>query len=610
MKRFCAAVLLAGLAAANGANAQEADVRLDEVVVTATKTEKDPKDVTQSVTVITAEQIRKSNAATVADVVRGTVGTTLNEQGPAGSLETVSIRGSRYAQVLVLLDGVRLNSPRDGGVDLSLLPVTLDEIERIEIVRGPASALYGADAVGGVVNIITKRPSTGMVNRIGGSVGSHGYDTIDAGSSAREGALSYSMSGTRETSDGYRENSDLEQWTVNGKIGYDMGKAGAIDLTTNYVSKENGVPGSIVFPSPLARQRERQTVLGASYREKIANEIDFTIRTSRTENMLRYQDPDLGEDSEHRSSSQDSEAQVTWIAGAWSAFTIGYETRDDELNSTASGDHATTTDSFYLQDEIAAGSSFGMVVGTRYDKHSVYGEQWSPKASARYLLGNGGTIIRVSYGESFRGPTFNDLYWPNTGWAMGNPDLKPETAKEYEAGIEQALGKGSMIKITGFKREVENLIDWQEFAPWQWRPENVGRATIKGAEAEAVFRAADGFSLSANYTYMNPVDETTGEKIYYTIPKEQIRGALTIAVADDVSLTAEGRSVKNYVMDGEPTWRYSVYDAKISQKIGRKGTERGEIYFAMTNVFDRKYESVRGYPMPPREIRGGMMIPF
>jgi outer membrane cobalamin receptor len=110
---------------------------------------------------------------------------------------------------------------------------------------------------------------------------------------------------------------------------------------------------------------------------------------------------------------------------------------------------------------------------------------------------------------------------------------------------------------------------------------------------------------------MNPIDEVERTKIYSTIsPRNQFKGRMTVAVDADVYITAEGRSVENYVLPGDPEWKYSVYDGKIAQKIGKKGTERGELYFAMTNIFDRKYENAKGYPMPPREIRGGLTVPF
>lgn len=609
MKKSIMAALVMLMAAVWGisAEAQQTGAQLNPVVVTATKTEKDPKDVTQSVTVITAEDIRRSTATTVAEVVRDAAGLSLIRQGVRGSLDSLSIRGANYSQVLVLLDGVRLNSPRDSGVDLSALPIALEDIERIEIVRGSSSALYGADAVGGVVNIITKKPDA-PVSRIGGAIGSHGYDTIQAGASGRHKGGTYSLSGVRETSDGYRENSDLEQWTVNGKLGYDFAQDTSLDLTANYVSKENGTPGSLTYPSATGRQWDRTLVLGTSFRQRFSAAFDLKVSAGMVENRLMFKDPDIFVDSLHKSTTETAEGLMTLLAGDWSLFTLGYETKKDSLDSTNSGDHETTNAAWYLQDEINMGKSLIIVVGQRYDKHSVYGEQWSSRASGRYLLGSG-TVVRFSYGEGFRAPTFNDLYWSDP-WAIGNPDLRPETSVEYEAGIEQSMSAGSGIKLAGFRRKVKDLINWN-WMIFPMQPENIGRADIRGAEAEASIGASDSISLRANYTYLRALDDVTGDKLYSTLyPRNQIKGSITFAVDKDVSITAEGRSVENYVRPGDPKWRYSVYDAKISQKIGQKGSARGEIYFAMTNIFDREYENARGYPMPPKEIRGGMTIPF
>jgi len=114
--------------------------------------------------------------------------------------------------------------------------------------------------------------------------------------------------------------------------------------------------------------------------------------------------------------------------------------------------------------------------------------------------------------------------------------------------------------------------------------------------------------LSVNYTYLNPVDETTGQKIYYTIPRRQLKGALTVFPEKNVYLTVEGRAVDNYVQFGEPAWRYSVVDAKVAEKMSKWAG--AEVFFAVTNIFDRSYETVQGYPMPPKEIRGGVTLSF
>jgi outer membrane cobalamin receptor len=612
MKKALISVMMLLFAGTAGpAGAQQADVKLNEVVVTATKTEKDPKDVTQSVTVITAEEIRKSGATNAGEAVRGVVGVTLKDNGPRGANNTVNVRGANYSQVLVLLDGARLNSSQNGGFDLAMLPVSIDDIERIEIVRGPGSPLYGADAVGGVVNIITKKPA-GPVSVIGGAIGSHGYDSLQLSNSGRQGSGYYSVTGTRETSDGYRQNSDLDQWIVNGKVGFDVSKTGSLEVAANYLSREIGVPGTIQFASPFARQQDRNQLFGANYRQRFGKQVDMLISASEAREHQRYKNPDpaFSIESLHETTSRRGEGKLSWLAGPWSLVTLGYEVRKDDIDSTTSGVHSATADAWYVQDEISLGDALIVVVGDRHDEHSVFGGQHSPRASARYRFAGTGTILRGSAGKSFRAPTFNDLYY-NDGFFSGNPNLRPETAKEYEAGIEQPLGAGNSMKVTGFERKVKDLISWSSGLS----PVNIDQADIKGIEAEVVARPSNDTVLSLNYTYIKPIDETTGQLITYTIPKKQLKGSITIAVDADVYITADGRAVENYVNPGAPQWRYSVYDAKIAQKIGKKGVRAGEIYFAMTNIFGRKYDSLKDpdfgdYPGAPKEIRGGISYPF
>jgi vitamin B12 transporter len=605
-----AVVLISGISGI--VSAQEKNVTLNEIVVTATKTEKELKDVTQSVTVITADEIKRSTASTAAEVLQQAAGALVDNYGTPGSVNSIHLRGSSAGQVVVLIDGIRLNSPLNGQADLSALPIPVEDIERIEIVRGPSSALYGADAVGGVVNIITKKPVS-TISRISGDVGSHGYDSLQLSTSSRKSSAYYSVTGTRETADGYRLNSDLEQWIVNGRAGYDVSKDTSIDLTANYISKENGVPGSVQFPSPFARQRERDLDLGASFRTRFSKTLDLKISGSRSEDQLRYQDPSpFPIDSLHNSTSKVGEAQVNWLAGSWSLFTLGYEQRKDSLSSTDAGDHETTNDAWYLQDEMSLGDSLIVVIGGREDKHSVYGDRFSPRTSARYIVAGSGTIIRASYGKSFRAPTFGDLYW-NDSFTVGNPNLKPESSKEYEAGIEQPLGLGKRIKLTGFHRKVTDLINYNA-AVFPGTFENIGKVDIKGVEAEAAFKVSATTSVGANYAYLKAVDQVSGDKIYNPLyPKNQAKGYIDIAVDTNVHLYTDARMVEYYAQQGDPLWRYTVVDAKLAQKFGRRADAQGEIYFAMNNIFDRKYDTYRffgNYPAAPREIRGGVTIPF
>jgi outer membrane cobalamin receptor len=610
-------IVVWGMGFVSGVRAEEADVKLPEVVVTATKTEKDPKDVTQSVTVITAEDIKKSGARNVAEVIGGTVGTSVTDQGTPGSLQTLSVRGSEYAQVLVLLDGVRLNSPRDGGFDLSQLPLPLDDIDRIEILRGPASALYGADAVGGVVNVITRKPAAAQ-SSIEGTAGSHGYDLLSAGQSGSVGGLQYRLSASRETSDGFRTNSDMDRTTVGGRIGYDVSRESSLDLAASYIGKEVGAPGSTDYLTSFARQWTHSTVSGLGFRSRLSKDLDVKIKTFYNNDILTYRWDLLTPASRHESLSYGADGQFDWTLNSSNTFTGGAEARADSLDSTDSGEHATRLWAGYAQDEITLGEQLIVLLGVRYDDHSVYGDTVSPKASARYLVAGSGTIIRASAGRSFRAPTFNDLYWNDAYGNKGNPNLQPERAQEYEAGVEQPFGKGITIRVSGFERKVKNLIEWAPTFPSS--PRNIGRAKIFGAEAGVHLKVLTALAWDAGYTFLDPIDEATGEHID-GLPQSEFRSSLSLDLAAKTVLYLEGRAVYNYEKPGEDTWRYSVYNVKVSREVDIAKGFIAQVFLSIKNIFDRDYSTSRSYsfstgdhtgdyPMPPQEIFGGMSVQF
>ena len=611
MKLFGAGTILFLMATSGLAYAQEGTTTLNEVVVTATKTEKDPNDVTQPVQVISGDEIRKSGATDVATAIQNATNVFINNYGTPGSVQSISIRGASSAQVLVLIDGIRMNSPRDGGFDLSMLPVSVEDIDRIEILRGPGSALYGSDAVGGVLNIITKKPIANQ-NTVQASYGSHHYNNVFLGNTGRYNDFYYAISGDREASDGYRVNSDMSQWTYAGKIGYDFSKTSSIELAGNFLDNDLGSPGSTIFgTTPHARQQDRNAVYDAVYKGKIASSLDLKLLWYHKQDILSFHDPDTipVTGNYYKTYSDGGEGQLSWLIGDWNQLTGGYEIRRDSLDSSDvqnnSSNHSASLDAYYIQDEISIGEPLIIVIGGREDHHSIYGKKFSPKASARYFIKGTGTIIRASYGESFRAPTFNDLYFISS-FAVGNPNLRPESAKEYEGGIEQKIGKNGALKLTAFDRKVTDLIQW-DLTVFPLQVKNIGRASIKGYEAEADYDLPNVLLMSINYTYTDAVDEMTGAKLY-TIPYSEAKGILTFFPDKDVYLTLQGRAVGtyNYSSPDNPKYRYEVMDAKIAQKMWKYG----EFFITAKNVFDRQYQVVQGYPAPPREYFIGIMAKF
>jgi outer membrane cobalamin receptor len=615
MKRIVISVILtcsAMVAAVSEVKAEEASIQLKEVVVTATKTEKEPQDLTQTVTVITADDIQKSGATTAAEAIERTTGADVKDYGSKGSLNSINLRGANAEQVLVLLDGRRLNSASAGGFDMSDLPVPLGEIDRIEIVRGPSSALYGADAMGGIVNIITKKP-TASATTITGEAGSHGYDSLMLSNSDKIDKFYYTLYAGKEKYDGFRTNSDLDQWTAGAKLGYDLSPDSILEFTSDYLAKEIGVPGSVDFPSPLARQWDRNIGSSLTYKTKFSKELDLRLNAYQNRERITYTNPDpvFPVNSKHTSTSTGAEAQTNWLANSKNLLTFGVDARQDHVDSTDAGEHTASLWAAYLQDEISFGESLIVVVGGRNDSHSVYGDKFSPKVSARYLFSHTGTIIRASAGQAFRAPTLNELFWAFDGFEKGNPNLKPETSKEYEAGIEQPFGKGNSVKFTYFERKVDNLIQWLPDSNFIYSPINIGKARITGYEAEARFIPFKPVTWAVNYTYMNPKDEATGLYVY-NVPAKQLKSYLNLALPTNTNIYVEGRYVRNYVQPTlpNPTSHYTVVDAKILQPVvlGQKMT--CDVFFGVKNMFNRQYQVLAGYPMPPEELYGGVSVRF
>jgi vitamin B12 transporter len=590
--------------------ADETTVKLNEVVVTATKTEQGLEDITQSVTVITADEIRESGATTAAEIIERTTGVEVNDIGPTGAVTGISIRGSTSTQVLVLLDGMRLNSAGTGGFDMSDLPVPLENIDRIEIVRGPASALYGADALGGVVNIITKKP-TGLASTITGAGGSHGYWTLGAHNSDRIGNFYYDLSVNEERDGGYRINSDLDKTTTGAKLGYDFSKDSSLEATVNYVEKEIGVPGPISFPSPLAREWDRCLDTALTYKVKFSKELDMRVSVYDNRDKILYNDPDFPPYSSNISSSNGVELQTNWLITSWNLLTLGVEARGDHLESTIAGEHSASLMAGYIEDEITIGQPFTLILGGRYDDHSVYGGEFDPKASARYLIASTGTTFRASIGNAFAAPTLEALYWAFDGFEQGNPNLKPETSVEYEGGVEQSLGTGRMLKFTVFDRHVTDLIVW-EANPIIYSPVNVGDAHISGYEAEAKSTFFNALTWAVNYTYMNPKDVDTGGYVP-GIPAEQLKSHVNMTFPTKTNLYIEGRYVRNYLQPDStlnPSAHYVVVDAKILQPLTFGSYLKTDLFVGIKNLTNRSYEVIAEYPMPPTEVYAGLTARF
>lgn len=596
MKKFWFLLLLLSMVSHSWADEK---IKLEEVVVTATRVEESVENVAQDVTIITGEELKKRSHTSIGDALKNVMGVNIRENGSRGAISSVTMRGSNAQQVLVLIDGKRLNKPGDGQVDLNTLSIPIENIERIEVLRGASSALYGSDAMGGVVNVITKIPSDPFT-KISLSYGRFDTKNILLSTSRKVGNFGYIFSANREESSGFRKNSDYELLGFDSKFTFDLSKDFHIDLNFDHNHKEAGVPGSIAFPSPEARQWDENALYGVTFRFK-----DTIAKLYNHNSRIHFTDPAWMTDSTHKNHVLGADIQSSMLIGSSNLLTGGLELLSEEVDSTDVGRKTRSRKGLFIQDEITLNEKIAFNIGMRYDDFDK-GNRITPRAGFLYKILKD-TTVRLTAGGGYRIPTLNDLYWPDTGWTAGNPDLKPEKSFEYEASIEQRFSKKITVKALVFQKDVKDLIIWRETEPFRWMPENIDKAKIRGFELSSRLRM-DPVNLEASYYYQDPENRNTDRKIY-DIPRHQANGMISVSPFKDTTLSFEGRYVSNYVMSERPKWCYFVLNGKLSKKLPLSFGE-GEIFIIGKNILDREYETSKGYPMPPVELTGGISIKF
>jgi outer membrane cobalamin receptor len=589
------------------AEADQSAAVLEEVVVTATRMVEPLSKASASVAVVTAEEIAARGATRLDEVLQDVVGLHVVSSGPAGSLSSASIRGSEAAQVLVLIDGVRLNSPQYGQFDLNQLPVALNEIERIEVLRGAASALYGSNALGGVINIITRSPQETPSTQVGWTEGERKTRIVSGSTSRQAGDFRYRLGAESRASDGYRKNSDFEQYTLNGLFGYSPTEDVDVELSAYHLDYESGIPGSESWPSPDAEQEDKRTVAALKL-ETPLGPVKLTARGIYEHHRNNYRDPGgwVPINETHTIDTYGAELHAEKTLNGHS-FLVGGDYYRDDLDSTNIGDEDQEHGAVFGQFQADLAASMTLLLGLRYDIHSDFDNELSPRAALHIALTDV-TRVRLSASKAFRAPTLNDLYWPEDSFSKGNPDLDPETAWEYELALEQTLGDRGRVSLAGFLRDAEDLISWQPDDFFVYSPVNVNDARIWGVEVDGRFDLCSFATIGGNYTYLHPKDRDTDEYLLGK-PRHEAHGFVALKPFNETTLRFDGRYLRYYPEIARKEKDYFVTDLALTHAI-MFGEVAVDATVSVKNLFNEGYEANPGYPMPPRELFAGLTAYF
>ncbi len=579
---------------------------LDNVVVTATMTAKTLQDVPGSVKVITAKDIKEMNATTVAEALENATGLIVSSE--TGRVAAPSIRGTKSKQTLVLIDGRRMAVGYGDLVDIKQIPVVM--IERIEVVRGPSSSLYGSDAIGGVVNIITKKPAkkwkmeaTGQagINREGeggaylGSGYGNGY--YDRFSLLVGGEYNAKNKWNRTDNDSQDDGDKIGQGFGAGRFALDLTKNQS--LSGGFEYSDSSMEG-IRFIEGLVRNRDADdTRLGyyLQYDGKFADNYQMMLRLNRSEYTNKITLTPASTTSEEGTKDNNlnqAEARFSGLFFKQHLITAGLEYREEERKDATSKKMDVNNVSFYLQDEYQVFKPLYLVLGGRFDDNSKFGSQWTPRVSLIYdILDN--LRLKGSYGRGFRAPSITELFvtsWRQKGKYIYEPNqnLKAEKSESYEVGIEGEYGsyRGS---LTLFRNELKDMIDAVYYKSvgsgsakkdyYQFR--NISKAMTQGIELESSVKLPSGFDLSGNATWLETEDTSTGKEL---TGQPNFKGYIKLGYTDkgskfhaNVRTSFTGRTYNGTGSDAG----YPLLHCYLSKGI----TDNFKIYAGVENILDR-----------------------
>ncbi len=514
--------------------------QLPEIDVTATRIASPVLESPAFVTLIGPDQIAESPAKDLAGLLAMQSGVTVNDNGPIGAQQSVSIRGSTAAQVLVLIDGVRQNTAFSGSVDLSQIP--LDMIDHIEIVRGGESAVYGADAVGGVINIITKhaaRPSASLtvenasyLPHIASTVSPDMQQTRvppDAADLADTQRVALSVSGavgsigleggggfTRATNGftwndttgigGYRKMSNADLAAGNGYIGMDTPLAGGVlGVKGNATYSTYGVPGSLNLPTWSARQQATTVSTNADFKSDhfVTDPLSLHLVGFYRFNRLHYTDPDSfggPTDSTHTSNTAGGEVTQSIVFSDLLAAVYGGSFQYDAIQSTDVGNHTRINLAGFAAAPVTLSDVLTLTPSVRYDYFSDFAGGISYRLGTVYAADDTSSF-KASIGESYRVPTFSDMYW-NDAYYTGNPKVNPETAYSGDLGYSIRSDTLTFDAALFGRYLFDQIMSVPTSNPYVWTVENIGRSIVPGFELHAVWKLTRTVSFGIDYTFM------------------------------------------------------------------------------------------------------------
>jgi vitamin B12 transporter len=584
------------IAAAAGSQA------LEPVVVTATRTANPASEVLASVDVIPAKDLQRWPAAELSDALRFRPGVEPVRLGPPGQQTSVFLRGTESNHVLVLMDGLRINPGTIGTA--AIQNVAPEFVERVEIVKGPRSTLYGSDAIGGVINMITR----GVEESGSAQFGYGSFETRSASFSAGFGNddTGTTLAGAWFDSEGFpaRQGDDTDRGTENTSFTASAHTdIGAVGLGVRGWYASGTTQYSDFSLAPLDQDFENMA---------LALTAEFEPTDDWSSHLMLGHAEDNLEQNQSSQFIDTSRNTIDWqndfALSDQNMLTAGLLWQDEEADSIPSFGNPygadTTTAQAYVQDQLSL-DSHHLLFGAAYTDHETFGGHVTWNAEYGYRLA-GGTLVTIAAGTAFRAPDATDLY----GFDSGNPDLDPEESESYEIGLRHPLNERQSVSIAAFRNDIDDLIAFVPTGPFTGINENVDKARIDGLEASWQYDS-EAWSARVAATWQDPRDRITDERLLrrarenYTAAVARRFGGHEVAL--DVLYAGERRDFDNSDFVGQ-TQLEAYWLANLSASIALG--DRFTLVARIENLLDEDYEPADQYDGMGRGYFGAIRYEF
>ena len=607
-----------------------ADYHAAPDIVVAARVPQFPDQVGQAVTVLTRADIERRQTIVLSDLLATTPGVTVSRTGGIGTVTAVRIRGAEGEQTLTIIDGIRVNDPSSPGGAFDFGTLLAGSIDRIEVLRGPNSVPWGSQAIGGVINIVTATPTTGVQARGQVEYGAHDQVYVNAGLSGGTGPLTAAFNGGYLSTDGISaaangtERDGFRQYGATGKVGLELAPGIGLDLRGYYADSRTHydaafpAPNFVVSDSPAySTAKESYGYVGAHanlFDDRFHNRVAFTIADIKRDN---FDAPDSPVSFFSRGRTERFEYQGDFKVIEQLRIVGGAEHENSRFND-GSTFASTGITSVYGEAIVNPIRQLTITGGVRHDDHRTFGSRTTFGADAALALDTG-TTLRASYGEGFKAPTLYQLYS-----FYGNTTLAPETAQSYDVGIQQRLLSNQVsASVAYFHRDTRNQIDFASCPAAQvtvvtsicfQRPfgvyNNIARTRSEGVEVELALRPVETLTVTGNYSYIDAKNRSAGANLGKDLarrPKQTVsvsgdyRFPFGLSIGGTVSHVGDsfdnaGNSVR---LDG-----YVLAGFGAEMAIGR----RLSVYGRIDNAFDEKYRTVANYGTDGRTAFGGIRV--